>query len=71
MPAKVISEAVRDPDTFELIEAQVIECNRCGSEIALWSSWANACDRCGVEYNGSGQELAPRSQWGEETGERF
>ena len=27
------------------------------------------CDRCGREYNSGGQALAPRSQWGEETGE--
>lgn len=27
------------------------------------------CDRCGQEYNSSGQALAPRCQWGEETGE--
>jgi hypothetical protein len=28
-----------------------------------------SCDRCGREYNSGGQALAPRSQWGEETGE--
>lgn len=28
-----------------------------------------SCDRCGREYNSGGQDLAPRSQWGEETGE--
>lgn len=27
------------------------------------------CGRCGLEYNSSGQLLAPREQWGEETGE--
>ncbi len=27
------------------------------------------CDRCGADYNSSGQMLADRSQWGEETGE--
>ena len=27
------------------------------------------CDRCGREYNSSGQLLADRSQWGEESGE--
>ena len=31
----------------------------------------NTCDRCGVDYNMSGQRLAPRSQWGEETGEHW
>lgn len=43
---------------------------RCGANLTLWSAWANTC-RCGLEYNGCGQLLAPRSQWGEETGERF
>lgn len=27
------------------------------------------CPRCGSEFNSGGQRLAPRSQWGEETGE--
>lgn len=27
------------------------------------------CQHCGREYNSAGQLLAPRSQWGEETGE--
>ena len=51
------------------VEPAVIRCN-CGAWLALQSSWANECD-CGREYNGSAQLLAPRSQWGEETGEVF
>ena len=47
----------------------VIRCN-CGAKLFLHSSWANECG-CGREYNGSGQLLAPRAQWGEETGEVF
>ena len=27
------------------------------------------CDKCGDNFNSAGQQLAPRSQWGEETGE--
>lgn len=27
------------------------------------------CERCGRAYNSGGQELAPREQWGCETGE--
>ena len=42
----------------------------CGRKLELSSGWANSC-RCGAEYNGSGQLLAPRSQWGWETGETF
>jgi hypothetical protein len=47
----------------------VMRCD-CGQEVWLYSVWSNECD-CGLCYNGSGQQLAPRSQWGEETGERF
>lgn len=45
------------------------ECNHCpGSEVIL-SGFTNTCDSCHTDYNGSGQELAPRHLWGEETGE--
>lgn len=40
----------------------------CGAHVTLHSSWANACD-CKREYNGSGQLLADRAFWGEETSE--
>ncbi len=46
----------------------VVQCD-CGRKVTLCSGWANECD-CGAEYNGSGQLLAPRAQWGEETGEQ-
>jgi hypothetical protein len=39
----------------------------CGQKVYL-SGFTNTCN-CGRDYNMSGQELAPRSQWGEETGE--
>lgn len=48
----------------------VVRCD-CGAKVHCEDGWANECDRCGTEYNGSGQQLAPRSQWGEETGEVF
>lgn len=38
----------------------------------VWLSlgkFTNTCDKCGADYNGSGQLLASRSQWGEESGE--
>ena len=47
----------------------VLKCD-CGKRVNLHSGWANECE-CGREYNGSGQLLAPREQWGEETGETF
>lgn len=43
----------------------------CGREVTLESSVAGNDCGCGRIYNSSGQELAPRSQWGEETGETY
>ena len=42
----------------------------CGKYVEL-ARFTNTCDGCGADYNGSGQELAPREQWGEETGEHW
>jgi hypothetical protein len=39
----------------------------CGREVDL-DGFTCPCE-CGRDYNSSGQLLAPRSQWGEETGE--
>jgi hypothetical protein len=43
----------------------------CGEEIEMYEHGACGidCEKCGRIYNSSGQELAPRSQWGYETGE--
>jgi hypothetical protein len=49
-------------------EPGVIECV-CGEELELWMVMTNTCDKCGRDYNSSGQLLAPRSQWGWDTGE--
>lgn len=40
----------------------------CGRWLELDDPMTNTC-ACGADYNGSGQRLAPREQWGEETGE--
>lgn len=40
----------------------------CGAYLELDDAMTNTCD-CGLEYNGSGQQLAPREQWGYDTGE--
>ncbi len=39
----------------------------CGRHVIL-EGFTNTC-ACGRDYNSAGQELAPRAQWGEETGE--
>ena len=40
----------------------------CGREVDL-AHFTNTCN-CGADYNMSGQRLAPRQFWGEETGEQ-
>lgn len=47
-------------------KANVIKCH-CGSEVVC-DGFTNTCE-CGRDYNMSGDLLAPRSQWGEDTGE--
>lgn len=47
----------------------VIRCD-CGTELLCLKN-TNVCSGCGTDYNMSGQELAPREQWGEETGEHY
>lgn len=44
-------------------EPSIGECV-CGCEVAL-IGFTNTCDNCERDYNMSGQELAPREQWGE------
>jgi hypothetical protein len=46
----------------------VIRC-ACGGEVALEMVMTNTCEKCKRDYNSSGQLLAPRSQWGWDTGE--
>ena len=48
--------------------APVIRCD-CGEEVVC-EHFTNTCS-CGRDYNFSGQLLAPRAQWGEETGEHL
>lgn len=45
---------------------KVVKC-ACGQEV--WCTHLTNTCTCGADYNGSGRLLAPRSQWGEETGE--
>lgn len=54
--------------THSYTEPAIGKC-ACGRKVAL-QGFTCPCD-CGREYNGSGQLLAPREQWGEETGEYF
>lgn len=43
---------------------------QCGEKV--WcDGFTNVCEKCGRDYNWAGQLLAPRCQWGEETGETY
>lgn len=42
----------------------------CGCTVEL-AHFTNTCAGCNRDYNMSGQRLAPREQWGEETGEHW
>jgi len=65
-----VENVVINGQTFERVyfEPAIVRCD-CGHEIELHDSMANGCDHCDREYNGSGQLLADRCFWGEETGE--
>ena len=42
----------------------------CGAQVIL-AGFTNTCSKCGRDFNFNGLELAPREQWGEETGEHL
>ena len=50
------------------VEAAVGRCG-CGHKVVL-HNFTNTC-KCGADYNSSGQQLAARHLWGEETGEHW
>lgn len=54
---------------WSYVEPAVGQC-ACGANVSL-ANFTNTCDKCGRDYNMSGQLLAPREQWGEETGEHW
>ena len=43
----------------------------CCEEWMRLGKFTNTCTYCGADYNGSGQLLAARHYWGEETGEHW
>tara|TARA_Y100001958_G_C21137991_1_gene477454 strand:- start:195 stop:647 length:453 start_codon:yes stop_codon:yes gene_type:complete len=44
---------------------------KCCDEWLSLGKFTNTCGSCGCDYNGSGQLLAARHHWGEETGEHW
>jgi hypothetical protein len=49
---------------------RLVEIRCCGVWLEC-DQFTNTCERCGADYNWGGQRLAPREQWGEETGEHW
>ena len=62
-----VKPGIVQENKYSYSEPAIGLCNHCEREVEL-SGFTNTCD-CGADYNMSGQELAPRCQWGEETGE--
>jgi hypothetical protein len=51
---------------WKIFKYNFVTCD-CGKKVAC-TSFTNTCS-CGADYSMDGSQLAPRSQWGEETGE--
>jgi hypothetical protein len=52
-------------------DPKVIDCVKCNAKVELTHHFINTCPNCGQDYDGSGNSLAPRINWGEETGENW
>lgn len=44
---------------------------KCCGEWLECDAFTTTCDHCHADYNWTGARLAPRSQWGEDTGEHW
>jgi hypothetical protein len=55
----------------EMYERMAVEVNCCGEWLRVSGRFTTTCDHCYTDYNSSGQQLAPREYWGEETGEHW
>lgn len=51
------------------INFKAIKCVNCNEEVPLLNAFTNTCDSCGTDYDGQGNKLATREEWGWETGE--
>lgn len=64
----VVPQGIRD-FSYDYTRPPVGLCEDCSRKVYL-EHFTNTCE-CGADYNSSGTRLAPRSQWGEETGEHL
>lgn len=63
----IIDRGVQEA-THSWVEPAAIEC--CGERLEL-DRYTNTCPTCSCDYDMSGNTLAPREFWGEETGEHI
>ena len=58
---------------FEETEGGHATCTeiKCCNQWLLCDNFTNTCEKCDKDYGMDGGRLAPRSQWGEETGETY
>jgi hypothetical protein len=69
-PVEIIWHERTDGSSYSEKIPGEVRCS-CGAIVEIWDCWLNVCDVCGTDYDGSGNQLAPRCQWGEETGEHY
>ena len=55
--------------TRHFFDPAVIECRVCKGDVILDMVLTNTCEKCGADYSRTGELLASREQWGEDTGE--
>jgi hypothetical protein len=58
----------KESHTFDYWLPGLMKCD-CDEELEMHGGGRDIHCDCGRSYNSAGQLLAPRSQWGEETGE--
>ncbi len=66
---RILSEMEQDEYSTWKKAYPVVQCS-CGEEVDCLE-FTNTCERCRKDYNFNGALLAPRHQWGEETGEHW
>jgi hypothetical protein len=67
---KARHEKDQDPDIRRTNVYIIVTCSCYGNDIVC-DQFTNTCGNCEADYNMNGIQLAPRSQWGEETGETY
>jgi hypothetical protein len=63
-PSPIVDKGIRTWTARDSWDPAILKCD-CGEHVML-TGFTNTCD-CGCDYNMSGQQLASRAQWGEET----